>query len=148
MTSAAKAQIVTCSNCGAKNRIGPARKTAAVCGRCRLPLISDAVPTTVTDQSFSEKVERCSLPVLVGFWASWCGPCRMVAPIIEELAQELSDRVRVAKLDVDANQRTAARFRVQSIPSLLIFKDGREVDRIVGSQSKQAILQRLKPLLS
>jgi thioredoxin 1 len=83
----------------------------------------------------------------VGFLGAWCGPCRLVAPIIDQLAKELSGRVRVGKLDVDKNQMTAGRFRVQSIPTLLVLKDGQEVERIVGAQSKEAIVQRLKAYL-
>lgn len=77
-------------------------------------------------------------------WAAWCGPCRMIAPTIEALARELSGKVLVGKLDVDANPRTASRFGVQSIPTLLVLKDGREVDRLVGVQSREAILRRLQ----
>ena len=147
MSSTANAQIMGCPNCGAKNRIDPSRATDAVCGRCRTSLVSDFKPLTITDANFAAEVERSNLPVLVDFWAAWCGPCRMIAPVIEQLAAELAGRVRVGKLDVDANQVTAGRFRVQSIPSMLIFNDGREVDRIVGMESKQAITQRLQRYL-
>ena len=118
-----------------------------MCGKCKTPLATSTTPFIVTDANFPSAVERSSIPVLIDFWAAWCGPCRMVAPTIEQLAKELAGRVLVGKLDVDANQVTAGRFRVQSIPSLLIFKGGREVDRIVGVQSKEAILQRLRPYL-
>lgn len=141
-TTTANVQIIRCPKCGAKNRFDPTRQ--AVCGRCKTPLVAVVSPFIVTDQNFGEEVEKSSLPVLVDFWAAWCGPCRMVAPVIEQLAKELSGRARVGKLDVDANQTTAGRFRVQSIPSLLIFKDGKEVDRMVGVQSKEAILRRLE----
>ena len=144
MNSAANAQIIRCHECGANNRVVRGHG-APVCGRCKAPLSLDASPRIFTDQNFAADVEDSPLPVLVDFWAAWCGPCRMVAPTIEQLAKELGGKVRVGKLDVDANQVTAARFRVQSIPSLLIFNNGREVDRIVGVQSKQAILQRLTP---
>src|SRR5207245_8403822 len=110
---------------------------------CKTPLTAQTEPLIVTDANFGAEVEHSPLPVLVDFWAAWCGPCRMVAPIITELAKELSGRVRVGKLDVDGNKMTAARFNVQSVPSMLIFKDGKETDRIVGAQSKAAILQRL-----
>ena len=85
--------------------------------------------------------------MLLDMWAAWCGPCRMIAPVIEQVAAELSGRVLVGKLDVDANPKTAAQFRVQSIPTLLILQDGREVDRIVGAAGKAAILQRLQQFI-
>ncbi len=147
MNTSANAQIIRCPKCGAKNRVVPGAQGEAVCGRCKTPLTAEIHPLIITDQSFAEEVERSPLPVLIDFWAAWCGPCRMVAPTIEQLAKELSGKVRVGKLDVDANQMTAARFHVQSIPTLLVFKDGKEVDRIVGVQSKEAILQRLKAYL-
>jgi len=145
MSTTARIQIVACPTCGTKNRVDPTRQ--AVCGKCRSPLAVEVSPLIVTDQNFAAEVEKSPLPVLIDFWAAWCGPCRMVAPVIEQLAKELSGKVRVGKLDVDANQATAGRFRVQSIPSLLIFKDGKEVDRVVGAQSKEAILQRLQAYL-
>jgi thioredoxin 2 len=147
METSANAQIIRCPKCGAKNRVVPGAQGEAVCGRCKTPLTAEIHPLIITDQSFAEEVERSPLPVLIDFWAAWCGPCRMVAPTIEQLAKELSGKVRVGKLDVDANQMTAARFQVQSIPTLLVFNDGKEVDRIVGVQSKEAILQRLKAYL-
>lgn len=102
-------------------------------------------PVTVTDANFSQVVESSPVPVLLDLWAAWCGPCRMVAPTIEMLARELAGKVLVGKLDVDANQRTAARFGVQGIPTLLILKNGREIDRMVGVQSREQILRKLSP---
>jgi thioredoxin len=145
MSTTARIQIVACPTCGTKNRVDPNRQ--AVCGKCKSPLAVEVSPLIVTDQNFAAEVEKSPLPVLIDFWAAWCGPCRMVAPIIEQLAKELSGKVRVGKLDVDANQATAGRFRVQSIPSLLIFQNGKEVDRLVGVQSKEAIQQRLQAYL-
>jgi len=145
MSTTARIQIVACPTCGTKNRVDPTRQ--AVCGKCRSPLAVEVSPLIVTDQNFAAEVEKSLLPVLIDFWAAWCGPCRMVAPVIEQMAKELSGKVRVGKLDVDANQVTAGRFRVQSIPSLLIFQNGKEVDRLVGVQSKEAILQRLQAYL-
>ena len=115
-----------------------------VCGRCKTPLPVGNQPVTVTDANFATEVERSPLPVLLDMWAPWCGPCRMVGPVVEELAKEMAGRVRVAKLNVDENPATAARFKVQSIPTLLVLKNGQEVERIVGAQPKAAIVQRLE----
>ena len=138
--------VVACSSCGAKNRVSldSAVQRQPVCGKCRAELPAPAMdPVVVTDANFSQVVENSPVPVLLDLWAAWCGPCRMIAPTIEMLARELAGKVLVGKLDVDANQRTAAKFGVQGIPTLLILKDGREVDRLVGVQSREAILARL-----
>jgi len=143
----ADTQLIQCPSCGATNRL-PLEKIAQGlqpnCGRCKRPLPLDTKPVTITDASFAASVERSPLPVLLDMWAPWCGPCRMVAPLIEELAVEMAGRVRVGKLNVDENPATAARFGVQSIPTLLVIKEGREIDRIVGAQPKAAIMQRLE----
>ena len=147
--SASEAQIVQCSACGAKNRV-PAEKLREgllpVCGSCKKPLTS-AHPVIVTDANFAEEVEHSPLPVLLDMWAPWCGPCRMIAPIIEQLASELAGKVKVAKLNTDENPTTQARFGVRSIPTLLVLKGGREIDRLVGAMPKQEILRRLQNIL-
>ena len=99
---------------------------------------------TVTDATFSAEVERSPLPVLVDIWAPWCGPCRMIAPVLESLASEWAGRVRIAKLNVDENPATASRFNARSIPLLVVIKDGREVDRIIGVQPREEIERRLQ----
>jgi thioredoxin 2 len=142
--------IVTCPNCGAQNRVRPdaALDRMPVCGKCKQALPPPtAEPVTVTDANFSQVVEKSAVPVLLDMWAAWCGPCRMIAPTIEGLARELAGKVLVGKLDVDANNATAARFGVQSIPTLLILKGGKEVGRLVGAQSRDAILRGLQPHL-
>jgi thioredoxin 2 len=115
-----------------------------VCGRCKTPLSISNKPVAVTDATFAAEVERSPLPVLLDLWAPWCGPCQMLAPVLEELATELAGRVRVGKLNVDENPRTASRFNVRGIPTLLVLRAGQEVDRIVGVQPKAEIARRLQ----
>jgi thioredoxin 2 len=142
---------IQCPGCRARNRVrlaalGPG--SSVVCGRCKTPLALPAAPLTVTDANFASTVESSPLPVLLDLWAAWCPPCRMIAPVIDELAAELAGRVRVAKLDVDANPQTAARFNVHGIPTLLVLEGGQEVDRIVGVQPKAEIVRRLARVMA
>jgi thioredoxin 1 len=104
-----------------------------------------AYPFAVSDSSFDKEVLQSDQPVLVDFWAEWCGPCRMIAPVLEKLADEYSGNLRIAKLDVDANQRTMMQYGVQSIPSLILFKDGKEVERLIGYMPKERLVQRIRP---
>ena len=104
-------------------------------------------PQVVSDQTFEQEVLKHDAPVLVDFWAQWCGPCRMVTPVLEEVANEQGDKIRIAKLDVDANPITAGRFGVRAIPTMIVFKNGREVDRIVGYHQKPQLMQKLNPHL-
>jgi len=102
---------------------------------------------TVTDASFAEEVLNSDKPVLVDFWATWCGPCRMVAPVLEEIAGEHPDKITVAKLDVDANPTVARDYQVLSIPTLILFKGGEPVKQIVGAKPKAALLADLSDYL-
>ena len=144
--------IVICPNCGAKNRVNESRTsntaTRAVCGRCKAELPepgeSGSEPLVVTDATFdSVLADAGDRPVLVDCWAPWCGPCRMLTPTIEQLAQESAGRWVIAKLNTDENPQTARKFHIEAIPAMLIFKRGQLVDQIVGLQPKPAIEQRL-----
>ena len=143
------ANQIRCGVCGATNRV-PVDRLApgktAVCGRCKTPLPLAAAPFTVTDATFAAEVEQSPLPVVLDMWAAWCGPCRMLEPIIEELAGEMAGRLRFAKLNVDENPGTASRYNVRSIPTLLVLQGGREIDRIVGVQPKAELARRLERL--
>jgi len=139
--------LIRCPVCGTTNRVPPDRIEQGLrpkCGRCKNPLSVQNEPVIVTDATFAAEVEASALPVLVDAWAPWCGPCRFIAPIIDELATEMAGRVRVAKLNVDDNPQTTSRFGLRSIPTLLVIKGGREVDRLIGVQPKQEILRRLE----
>jgi thioredoxin 2 len=143
----AETLMTRCPACGTSNRIPRVKVEQGLeptCGRCKARLPVSAKPQMVTDASFSADVERSPLPVLVDAWAPWCGPCRMIAPVVEELATEMVGRVRVVKLNVDDNPRTAARFNLRSIPTLLVIREGREVDRLVGVQPKHEIVRRIE----
>jgi thioredoxin 2 len=142
-------EIVRCPQCGKSNRIpaGASGKTV-ICGSCKTPLTSgggEGHPVTLTDADFQSAIARGAH--IVDFWAAWCGPCRMIAPILEEIARERND-VQVAKLNVDENPRTAAQFRVQSIPLLVFFKDGVERGRVVGAVPRQRIDAAIREYLS
>jgi thioredoxin 1 len=105
-------------------------------------------PIEVTDATFEQEVLKSDLPVLVDFWATWCGPCKMIAPVVEELANELSGKLKVGKVDVDNNQQIAMQFGIRSIPTLLIFKGGRVVDQLVGAIPKNTLVDKLSKHLN
>lgn len=102
-------------------------------------------PVTVDDNNFQNEVLNSSAPVLVDFWAIWCGPCKMIAPIVEEIASEYNGKLKVAKMDVDANPRTSMQYGIRSIPTLMIFKGGQVVEQIVGAVPKRHLLEKLSP---
>ncbi|MPY97708.1 MAG: thioredoxin [Actinophytocola sp.] len=103
---------------------------------------------TVTDASFADDVLTSEKPVLVDFWATWCGPCKMVAPVLEEIASEHADKLTVAKLDIDQNPGTARDFQVMSVPTLILFQGGKPVKQIVGAKAKAALLNDLSDVLN
>ena len=135
--------MLRCPSCGAKNRVERARLGAdPTCGRCHAGLVPRA-PVTVTDADWDLEVNASPLPVLVDFWAPWCGPCRVIAPTLVELAAELAGRVKIAKLNVDENPRAAARFGIQAIPTLVLLDRGQVRDEIRGALPKPALAARL-----
>jgi len=142
------ATIRVCPSCGAKNRVLADRAVDHPrCGRCRADLSAPgaalAKPVVVTERTFAAEVERAELPVLVDFWAPWCGPCRAVAPVLEQLARERAGRLKIAKVNVDENPALSARFGIQAIPTLALFRNGALVDEIRGALPKAALEARL-----
>ena len=143
--------IVLCNRCGTKNRIPLERlRDRPICGKCRSPLAVGNIPThpvEITDRTFQEEVLSFPGTVLVDCWAPWCGPCKMVAPMMGQLAAEYAGRVKIAKLNTDDNPATASQYRIQSIPTLLFFKNGHEVNRLVGALPKGEIERHLRPII-
>jgi thioredoxin len=149
--------VITCPNCGAKNRVDESKagRLQPVCGQCgqKLPAPSAAAPgaspdtsrpVTLTDDTILSALQSAgSKPVLVDTWAPWCGPCRAIAPVMDQLAAESGGRYVVAKLNVDENPRTATQYHIDAIPAMLLFKNGKLVDKIVGLQPKHAIAAKL-----
>ena len=132
---------IVCPSCSAINRL-PANKLAQgpKCGKCGAPIFTGK-PAELTDQNFERHVSRSDIPVVVDFWADWCGPCKMMAPQFEQAAKQLEPEVRFAKLDTDAAQATAARFNIRSIPTIALFKGGREVARQAGAMGAADIVR-------
>ena len=144
--------LMVCPGCGAKNRV-PAEKQhlAPKCGRCGLSLVGAPVSGLVNplvDAQFHQRVEQSSMPVLLDFYSPTCGPCRMIAPVLETLAKEYAGRVLVFKLDTSSQQMTASRFQIRGVPTLLFFKDGQMVDQLVGAAPRSDIELRINRLLS
>jgi thioredoxin 2 len=141
-------RLVQCPSCGTTNRLPPPQSgRKAICGKCKAPLPQSG-PVQVTDQTFGAEVEQSAIPVLLDLWADWCGPCHMLAPTVDQLSSEMAGRIKVAKIDIDENPGTADRFEVRSIPTLLVLKGGKVVDRLVGVQPKQEIVRRLEKVLA
>jgi thioredoxin 2 len=135
-TSAQRKVTVACPFCGRLNRVDLARAAdRPKCGECTRPILLDR-PVALTDADFDRVIADAQVPVLVDFYADWCGPCRMVAPIMDELARTRLGTVLVAKMDTDRNQQTAQRFQIASIPTVMVFKDGKVAAKQVGALPK------------
>jgi thioredoxin 2 len=141
--------IIRCTHCRTKNRLPARASDGGRCGRCGTPLsttgVFDGRPLEVGDADFDSQVMHSPLPVLLEVWAPWCGPCQMMAPVMNELAAGWRGRGRVCKLNMDANPVTAAHFEVRSVPSFLIFDNGQLKENLVGALPKQHLIQKMTP---
>ncbi len=142
--------IIRCTKCGAKNRVPENRiSESPKCGKCGTTLgleIFDS-PVNVTDNDFHREVMQSSIPVLVDCWAPWCGPCRAVGPVLDDLAKTYKGRLKIAKVNVDENPVTGSKYRIQSIPTMLFVKNGNLVDQVTGALPKEALEARIKSFI-
>ena len=138
---------IVCPSCSAVNRT-PVEKIDInpACGKCHKPLFNGKT-VKLTSENFQKQISRSDIPVVVDFWAPWCGPCRMVGPVVEELATEYEGKVKVGKLNIDENQEVAQKYGIMSIPTLVVFKNGEVVEQILGAQPKEAIASAMDKAL-
>ncbi len=146
-----KQMIIPCSRCRSKNRVALDRvNQKPKCGKCGAALSMPVFdkPVAITDATFDQEVFASPLPVLVDCWAPWCGPCKMIGPVLDELAQAYRGKLKIVKLNVDENPQTASAYNIRSIPTLLFVKNGKIVDTQVGAPSKNALTQRIAQLFA
>ena len=143
--------IIRCAKCGTKNRVSKTRLgESPICGKCKNPLKVSGVessPVNVKDQTFNQEVLSHHGPVLVDCWAPWCGPCKIVGPVLDELAGEYAGRLKIVKLNVDENSGIASRYGIQSIPTMLLFNKGVKVGQLIGAQPKAEIERHIRSIL-
>lgn len=143
--------IIRCLKCGAKNRMPEERlNSKPLCGKCHEPLViakQQTKPVEVTDNTFAREVLSADISVLVDCWAPWCAPCRQLSPIIEELASDYANGVKITKLNVDENPVTASQYGIHSIPTMLLFKEGKLIHRLVGALPKEEIEKNILSII-
>ncbi len=139
-----KEVVIRCRKCGAKNKV-LIQKIDSVpkCGKCKEELYIPKTPVELNSSGFDEEVMKETIPTVVDFWAPWCGPCQMVSPILAEIASSYPGRIKIVKVNTDENPELAQRYNIQGIPTMILFLDGKEIDRLVGAAPKEHILSFL-----
>jgi len=133
--------IIACPQCNQLNRVPKLKLSAdGKCGSCKSPLFLDS-PLTLNQNSFSNHVVKSDLPILIDFWAPWCGPCKMMAPVLDEVVKKLEPNLRVGKINTENEQSLAAQFNIRSIPTLVVFHKGKEIERIAGAMAQDQLIQ-------
>lgn len=145
-----KSLILVCSKCGAKNRVPISRiEETPKCGKCKTALATDILSRTVnvTDNTFDREVLGSALPVLVDCWAPWCGPCRAVGPVLDQLAVKYKARLKIAKLNLDENSKIGSRYSISSVPTMLLVKNGRIIEKLIGALPKEHLESQIARIL-